>query len=632
MFTDMVGYTRISQVNESLAVELLHELQELVRHCLTTHGGAEVKEVGDGFLVEFKSALDAVDCAVELQDKIGRRNELTHPRRKLELRIGIHVGDVVHERRDIYGDAVNLASRIQEAAEPGGTCISQQVYDQVRNKTELAFERMGDVKLKNVDVPLGLYRVKAPGGPRPEGARESNPRERLGVLPFLNISPDPNDDYFADGLTEEIISRLSQIRNLKVVARTSMMSYKGKRDKKLSEIARELGVGSLIEGSVRKAGNKVRISVQLIDALSEERLWSSNYDGSLDDIFGIQSDVASKVARSLSTGVFSVAPKRETDDIEAYVLYLKAMHLSYDTSEATLRERVSLLEGATAKDPSFARAYAELAGAWQMLGSSGYHDFAAAAVEADAAAARALELDPGLAEAHAAMSGVHQMFDRFEGALAEAEAAVRINPNLSQAYMTLGVLDAVSGSKPGALAMFRRAYELDPLSFHPAEMLVSAACHAGGYAEARKVLERMVELKPKDPKTYLLFADYYMAKKEFEEAQRMVDSASGLSPGEPTVLLASALLFGVSGKRREALRALGRIMANENESYRLLGTLWVRAALGDLDEAFAALMRLAETHSWPFDITVDPLYSRMRKDSKFEEFRRKVGIDPASSP
>ena len=303
MFTDVVGYTHLSQANESLALELLEEHQRLLRPTFIAHGGTEVKTMGDAFLVEFRSALDAVVCAVEMQERMADRNSATAPSRKLEMRIGIHVGDVVHGAEDIYGDAVNVASRIEPLAEPGGVCISQQVFDQIRNKTEFKIDKVGEVRLKNVDLPLGVYKIST-GASRGSGDEPAGPRDRLAVLPFVNISPDPNDEYFADGLTEELISKLSEIKGLKVIARTSVMSYK-RKEKKVSEIAAELGVGSIIEGSVRKAGDRIRISVQLIDPHTEEHLWSSNYDNKLDDIFAIQSDVASRVAASLSAGFFS---------------------------------------------------------------------------------------------------------------------------------------------------------------------------------------------------------------------------------------------------------------------------------------------------------------------------------------
>jgi len=269
-----------------------------------------------------------------------------------------------------------------------------------------------------------------------------------------------------------------------------------------------------------------------------------------------------------------------------------------------------------------------LSNVWHMLAVSGYEDFGAMAKNAEAAATKALELDPGLAEAHSAMAGVHSMFDRFDAELVEAEAAVRINPNLSGAYMSLGMVDTIRHTLGDALPMFRRAYELDPLSPGPGEMLASTASWVGEDDEARGVLARLKEFNPKNPKIYLSIADFHMEKKDFGEAQRMVDVARGLSPDEPATALSQCLLFALEGKRKEAESLLEGILASENETFRLFAELLVHAALGDLDEAFRVLTRQAETHSWPFSIRFDPLFEQMRKDPRFPEFCRKVGIRP----
>jgi len=626
MFTDMVGYTHMSQTDESLSLELLEEHRGLLRPVFAAHGGVEVKTIGDAFLVEFKSALDAALCAVEVQKKMQERNKGAVPSRRVELRIGIHVGDVVSGSGDIYGDAVNVASRIEPLADPGGVAISQQVFDQVRNKSALQIEKVGSVQLKNVDLPIVVYKINSiPGGQ--SDPKSTGQSKRLAVLPFVNISPDSNDEYFADGLTEELISKLSDLRGLKVISRTSVMSYK-KKEKKVSEIARELEVDSIIEGSVRKAGNKIRISVQLIDARTEEHLWSSNYDNNLDDIFAIQTDVASKVAASLSAGFFRHDVKKDTDDTEAYTLYLRALQLSYETTEPSMRETVALLERAISKDPEFARAHAALAEAWCTLAVSGYEDFAAMAGNAQAAAVKALGLDPGLAEAHSAMARVHSMFDRFGSALVEAETAVRINPNLSEAYMALGILDGLKRTAGDALAMFRRAYELDPLSPGAGEMVASTAAWSGEDGEAREVLARLREFNPRNPRVYLAAADYYMEKKDFGEAQKMIDAARGVSSSEPMLTVSQGMLYGFTGRRKEAEDALREILANDNETFRLNGELWLQCALGNLDEAFRVLMREAETRSWPSLIKIDPLYADLRKDPRYPEFCAKVGIKP----
>jgi adenylate cyclase len=629
VFTDMVGYTRLSQADESLALELLEEHRRLLRPTFLAHGGVEVKTIGDAFLVEFKSALDAVMCAVETQQKLNKRNEEVLPTRKLELRIGIHVGDVVHEANDIYGDAVNIASRIEPLAEPGGVCISQQVFDQIRNKTKLEIRKVGELELKNLEQPLVVYKVNLPRDGRSKAGRsdddQSGPRERLAVLPFVNISPDPNDEYFADGLTEELIARLSEIRDLKVIARTSVMGYK-KKEKKVSEIARELGVGSVIEGSVRKAGNRIRVSVQLIDARTEEHLWASNYDDELTDIFAIQSDVASRVASALSARFSLGGPRKHTPNIEAYAIYLRAIQLSYEGGEDNLRESAELFERAVAMDPSFTLAYVGLADVWGGLANGGYEDFGVVTDKAEPAARKALALDHGSAEAHAVMAQIHIMLDRFNLAIIEAEKAIEINPNLSEAHGSLVMLYSTQRGMDEALSEAQRAYELDPLAPETSMILARVAQLSGKNSLAMDDMMRMKELNRKNPGAYLGLAFCYMHEGDLARAQEMLDTAKRTKPNEPHGRTAQGVLYALSGKRKEAEAVLEEIQRGKTESASLDAQLNIQAALGNVDEAYKALMRMAETHGWPFDIRWDPLLDNVRRDPRFPQFCRKVGI------
>ena len=273
MFTDLVGYTAITQSNESLALKMLDRHRELVRPVLSRFGGREIKTIGDAFLVEFNSALEAAECAFEIQKTLHEFRDNTSD--QINVRIGIHVGDVIHSHGDVYGDAVNIASRIEPLAKGGGICISGQVYDQIRNKIPYKIAKIETGPLKNVAQSIEVYRFELPWEKIEERPIEL-PANRIAVLPFVNISPDPNDEFFADGLTEELIANLSLVKGLKIIARTSVMNYK-KKEKNVSEIGKELGVGTIVEGSVRKAANRIRVTVQVIDVNTEEHLWASNY-------------------------------------------------------------------------------------------------------------------------------------------------------------------------------------------------------------------------------------------------------------------------------------------------------------------------------------------------------------------
>ena len=340
MFTDIVGYSSLTQKNERLALELLEEHRRIVRPIVARHNGREIKTIGDAFLIEFGSALEATECAVEIQRSLHDYNQQSDPARRVHIRIGIHLGDVIQRQNDVLGDAVNIASRIEPLAEADGICISGEVYAQVRNKIGYPNENLGPRHLKNIDYPIDVYRIL---WMKDETTKLSLDEKRIAVLPFANMSPDPADEYFADGMTEELIDRLAQVKSLKVIARTSVMSYK-KKEKKASEIARELEVGTLVEGSVRKAGNRVRVTVQLINAGTEEHLWSSHYDKNLDDIFAVQSEIAEKVAGELKTQLLEsekrTLEKKPTENTEAYTCFLRGRELFREETEASVRQAI----------------------------------------------------------------------------------------------------------------------------------------------------------------------------------------------------------------------------------------------------------------------------------------------------
>ena len=280
MFTDIVGCTGITQNDEARAMQILRRHSELLRPLFLKDNGREIKTIGDAFLVEFDSALDAVQCAIEIQTALRKLNgePSISENNKIRIRIGVHLGDVIHRDNDVFGEAVNIASRIQPLAGPEGICVSEQVFHQVRNKVSLEFQRVEGAQLKNVIYPVGVYRVILPWTPREEQVESSHGQEitvplkkRLAVLPLSIIGLESGDEYFAEGLTEELIAVLSNIRDIRVIARTSILRYKG-TNKSASDIGKELNVGSILEGSIRKTGNRVRVNVQVIDALNEEHV------------------------------------------------------------------------------------------------------------------------------------------------------------------------------------------------------------------------------------------------------------------------------------------------------------------------------------------------------------------------
>jgi adenylate cyclase len=342
MFTDIQGYTSLTQSNEALAMKMLESYRSLALPVVQSYGGREIKTMGDGSLIEFPSALEATECAIELQKALHEFNRTAV--NKLILRIGIHVGDVIHRGGDIFGDAVNIASRIEPLAEGGGVCISGQAHYQVANKLARKAHKIEVEGLKNVSSATEVYRIEMPWEVESESSGPLD-EHRLAVLPLDNISPDPNDEYFADGLTDELITSLSKVNGLEVIARTSVLRYKGGA-KQVAVIGRELRVGSVLEGSVRKAGNRIRVTAQLISASNEAHVWAETYDRQLDDIFAVQSDIAGKVADALrlklSTRV--VSKSRRPSNLEAYTLYMRGKVAATKLSKESLIKAIDCLK------------------------------------------------------------------------------------------------------------------------------------------------------------------------------------------------------------------------------------------------------------------------------------------------
>jgi TolB-like protein/class 3 adenylate cyclase len=475
MYTDIVGYTALTQSDEEQTLAVLERHNRLLRPIFPRFHGREVKAIGDSFLVEFESALDATNCAVEVQRLLHDYNISSRDEWKITLRIGIHLGDVVRSGSDILGDAVNIASRLQPLAEPEGVCISEQVYDQVRNKVPQALVKLEPHDLKGVRFQVDVYKVVMPWEHQ-SSTKETAllPRDRIAILPFANMSPDPNDEYFADSITDEIITTVSGISGLSVISRTSAMVYKG-ASKRLGEIGRELGVGSILEGSFKKAGNRIRVTTQLIDVAADKHLWAQNYDRNLDDVFEVQSDVAKQVAEALRVRI--LAPEREriekkpTESTSAYAIYLRGRYYwnlrgmgSGGASRENLKNALMCFEQAVAEDPRFALGYVGEADCCVALRDNYGVEREANMQRAKEMVDKALELDPDLAEVHATRGLVLEREFRFKDAESELRKAIELKPSYAVAhYWYYGLLLSELRWEE-AREQLEKALELDPLS------------------------------------------------------------------------------------------------------------------------------------------------------------------------
>ncbi|MBO0888155.1 tetratricopeptide repeat protein [Candidatus Bathyarchaeota archaeon] len=634
MFTDMVGYTTLSQKNESLSLSVLEEQRKLVRPILARFNCREVKTIGDAFLIEFASALEAVKCAYEIQKAAREFNASTPEERRINLRIGIHLGDIVESEGDITGDAVNVASRIGPFAEKGGISLSRQVYDQVQNKFELPILSIGPKALKNVTTPVEVYKIDMQWS----GEKSSRPthldKSRIAVLPFANISPNPSDEYFADGMTEELIATLSRIRELGVIARTSITRYKG-LTKPVTEIGRELNVGTVLEGSVRVAGKKLRITAQLIDAASEEHLWSASYDRELEDIFAIQTDIATRIAKELKVKILRTEKirleKKATGIPEAYSLYLKGRHSLNARSEKSLKEAIRHFDSAIRHDPDFALAYTGLADAYSILASYSleYIPPNEGFPKAKAAAEKALALDDHLAEAHASLGLVKFYYDwDWAGAEAEFKKAIELNPGYAQAHQYYADFVKSFGRFDEALKEMRSALVLDPLSYSINTGIGHVLYLSRQYDQALDHYRSVVESDPAFVPARLWYGRPYMQKGMFKEAIDQLKQAVKLS-NESTVSLATlAQAYASAGQTREARALLDQLMERSKKQY--VPAYWialVQMSMGNRDEAISWLEKAYnERSSWLVWANVEPRFDILRSDPRFGSLLKRIGF------
>ncbi len=641
MFTDIVGYSSLSEQNESLALKLLSEHRNLLRPLFLKYNGKEVKTIGDAFLVEFSSTLEAVSCACEIQKLIHLRNSNLPSEQRIELRIGIHLGDVIHELGDVYGDAVNIASRIEPFAQPGGVSISEQVFAQVKNKTESSVISIGKQRLKNIQEPVAIYRIVFPWDEYRErenrAAISDLDKHRIAVLPFDNISPDSNDEYFADGMTEELISTISKIRDLKVIARTSVMRYRG-ADKSIDVIGQELKVGTVLEGSVRKSGEKLRITVQLIDSKSNEHLWAETYDREFKDIFAIQSDISERVAGALKVKILQferkVIAKRSTGVVEAYALYLKGRyHWNKRTNEG-LKNAIKYFNEALAKDPAYALAYSGLADSYALLALFEFISPRDAFPNARANAEQALKLNPDLAEAHISLGLVSFQYDwDWKEAEREFERGVKLNPNYPPAHQFFGDYLKAMGRFEEALVEMRRAQELDPLSVSISTGVGHVLYLSRQYDLAIEQYGKALELDPKFVQAHLWFGRPYLQKGMFVEAISELKKAVDLSSGSTISLAVLGHAYASAGKREEALEIVEKLVERSKQQY--IPSYWIAMiyiGLADRENAFVWLERAyQERSSWLVWINVEPRFDTLRVDPRYASLVSKMKLTAKSS-
>jgi len=639
MFTDTVGYTSSTQNDEARTLELLQQQQTLIRPILASYGGREIKSTGDGFLVEFDSALKATQAAVTIQRSIRDRNAKTGGV-PIQVRIGIHLGDVEQRGADILGDAVNIAARIEPTAEPGGVCVSGAVREQVWNKIPEALEKLPPTALKGVQIPIDIYRITL-HSVAPAVSTETPGPKRMAVLPLANISPDPKDEYFADGLTEELIEALSKVRDLRVIARTSVNQYRS-TSKTIAQIGAELGIRSVLAGSVRKSGDRLRITVQLIDALTQEHLWAESYDRNMDDVFATQTEIARRVTEALRVELQPAEREHLGSSRKArpdsYLAYLKGRNLMQNIAQFSLNGAKEQFELAVALDHKNAAAHSGLADAIRTI-EYWYPSNARADREKACfrLVERAIELDPDLAEAHASMGVSLRSEFNYPAAEREFKLALSLNPSYSLAHIWYAYLLADEGRIENALLELALAEGADPLSAVQLQTFEALLIWQGKLDEAYSKVQKLAGLEQRpDRLYYVALFEYYRAQSDFASCLKELERYERLDVEPRIKACLRAYYHSMSGEADKARELLGE----ELRKPPLPLTAWVvplaYAELGDLDACFRWLERavleerLGMSHNYTFvgigRWRFDPRLEHVRSDPRFPALLKKMNL------
>ena len=581
---DVEGYSRLMGDDEEATVRTLTSYREVLTTLIQQHNGKVLDSPGDNLLAEFVSVVDAVQCAVAVQKEIKSRNDQLPENRRMQFRIGINLGDVIQEDERIYGDGVNIAARLEGLSEPGGICISKTAFDHIESKLPYGYDFMGNQTVKNIAKPVGAYRVlmdrrvtfagksadEKPSALRRmpilagvvavlvlavgvgiwqfymrrssiDPASENKmtfplpDKPSIAVLPFANMSGDPEQEYFSDGLTEEIITALSKVPKLFVIARNSVFTYKGK-PVKVNQVAEELGVRYVLEGSIRKAGDQIRITAQLIDALSGHHLWAERYDRNLKEIFAVQDELTKNIITALQVKLTEGEQVRSsakgTNNLEAYLKYLQSMVTVRQFNIESNALAKQLAQEAIALDPEYAMAYRALSTAHQMdvwLGTSKSPKQSKA--KAMELLQKAIELDPTYAEAHGHLGFVFSMMGEHDKAVAKAEQAVTLNPNSAYAHMVLGHTLRFAGRHEEAIPEYKKAIRLNPMP--PTNYLFGlgmAYSWTGQYEEAIKWCEKAVRQDPDSFLTRLMMTQVYSLSGREEEARAEAAEVLRINP------------------------------------------------------------------------------------------------------
>ena len=557
---DVAGYSRLmGEDEEGTLAALSAHLKELIKPCIAEHRGRVVKTTGDGLLAEFGSVVDAVRCAVAFQEGMVERNADTQEDPRIEFRIGVNLGDVIVQGDDIYGDGVNVAARLEGLAEPGGICISGTVFDQIGKKLELPYDDLGEQSVKNISEPVRTYRVRIGGGvstvasgkPTDDESLPLPDKPSIAVLPFTNISGDPDQEYFADGMTEDIITGLSHFRSLFVIARNSTFAYKGKSPD-VRDVARDLGVRYILEGSVRRGGERIRITGQLIDAETGNHLWAGRYDRELEDIFEVQDEVTEAIVAAIAPEIGDVERERSQrkapGNLDAWGLYQRGLAAYHSSTEEGLRLAIEQFDRVNEIDPTFAPAFAMTANARVRYVLHFIPDNHSELLnQAREKAHKGITLDPRDPTCLWADGRVHSMLGHHDVAISKIEEAIALNPNDAMSRYFLGWVLCFAGRAKEAIPHIDHAMRLSPRDIFLTGMMsrrAFALFDLERYEEAFEWVRRSSLSPNPRPMTFALLTAVLIKLGRQEEARAALNDLLAHAPGMSCVKYRENLVGG----------------------------------------------------------------------------------------
>ena len=631
VFADMVGYTALMQVNESAARQKRARFKEVLDDRVAQNRGKILQHYGDGCLFMFSSALDAVHCAVSIQHDLQQQPTV-------ELRIGIHSGDITIEDGAVYGDGVNLASRIESLAIAGSVLISERVQEDIRNHDTLATKELGQFEFKNVVKPMKVFAIANSGIVVPARSslhgKTQQPSNRLAVLPFVNMSADADNEFFSDGITEELLNALTKIDGLQVTSRTSVFAFKGK-NVDIRDIGIQLNVDKVLEGSVRKAGNRVRITAQLINAVDGYHLWSETYDRQLTDIFEVQDEISSIIANKLRENLNpdqrDLHTRSAVKSIEAYTQYLRGLHFWNMLTPADNRRALDCFKEALALEPDYALAHAMMALTYSALGSSGNmfpkDAFKLVAEHAD----RALALDDSIPEGHVAKASAFLLYEwKWHEGYEALKEAKRVSPGSIAPNRLLSFYYVIKGERNLAIATMEEAVKSDPLSPIMSHALANVYLFGERYDDAIRQADKILEFNPQMRSSIEIKAwatgmkgDWLAALKYFEEVHKLTNH-----PLKGLMGLGFAL--GKLGRRDEAMACVAKLEQRQIEEPATLIdadllTIWL--GLGDIDKVIYYIEQCVEKRMAPIIYYIQyPFFKSVRDDPRYRMIADRISV------